>query len=310
MSKYTTQVRFICETAAGLEESQGYLDTNRIINEARDKIFDFDYPIFDESYRGVLENKILRHYYTREIGFETVGLWKHYLNMRLNEIMPYYNKMYNSELIEFNPMYDVDLTTDHEKTLNGTRNENGSYSDRGNYTENTSSNATKHTDDDINRNINSTDSTDMTNTLVDNEKNDHWDIYSDTPQGGLYGIRTEEYLTNARHITDDKTGSTSTTKAEGTVDTEGREETDRNIDSTENSTGNKTGNNTKSGNETKEANINDIEDYIQHIKGKTGGISFSKMLKEFRETFLNIDVEIINNLGDLFCVFCGVFVSV
>ena len=300
MSKYTTQVRFICETAAGLEDSQGYGDTTRIINEARSKIFDFDYPIFDESYRGVLENKILRHYYTREIGFETVGLWKHYLNMRLNEIMPYYNKMYNSELIEFDPLYDVDLTKDYRKTLDGNRNENGSYSDRGNYTENTTDNTTKHTDDDTTKDIDTTDSTDMTNTLIDGEKNDHWDIYSDTPQGGLNGVRTEEYLTNARHITDDKTGSTSTTTAEGTVNTQGTEETNRDIDSTENRTGYKTGNNTKSGNETKESSINDIEDYIEHIKGKTSGVSFSKMIEEFRKTFLNIDVEIINNLGDLF----------
>ena len=300
MSKYTTQVRFICETAAGLEDSQGYGDTTRIINEARSKIFDFDYPIFDESYRGVLENKILRHYYTREIGFETVGLWKHYLNMRLNEIMPYYNKMYNSELIEFDPLYDVDLTKDYRKTLDGNRNENGSYSDRGNYTENTTDNTTKHTDDDTTKDIDTTDSTDMTNTLIDGEKNDHWDIYSDTPQGGLNGVRTEEYLTNARHITDDKTGSTSTTTAEGTVNTQGTEETNRDIDSTENRTGNKTGNNTKSGNETKDSSINDIEDYIEHIKGKTSGVSFSKMIEEFRKTFLNIDVEIINNLGDLF----------
>lgn len=280
MSKYTTQVRFICETAAGLEESQGYLDTNRIINEARAKIFDFDYPIFDESYRGVLENKILRHYYTREIGFETVGLWKHYLNMRLNEIMPYYNKLYNSELIEFDPMYDVDLTTDHEKTLNGNRNENGSFSNRENYTDN----ITNHIEDENTKEINKEE------TLHNNEKNDHWDMYSDTPQGGLSGVRTEEYLTNARHITDDKTGSTTTATTEGT------ETANRDTNSNEN----KTGNSTRSGNETKEANINDIEDYIQHIKGKTGGISFSKMLKEFRETFLNIDVEIINNLGDLF----------
>ena len=113
MSKYTTEVRYICENGAGLVESEGYKSINQIITDAIPKIFDFDFPIFDETYRSVLERKILKHYYTREICAETVGLWKHYLDMRLNEIMPYYNKLYESELLAFNPFYDVDLTKDH-----------------------------------------------------------------------------------------------------------------------------------------------------------------------------------------------------
>ena len=51
------------------------------------------------------------HYYTREIGFETVGLWKLKLQTKLNEIMPYYNKLYETELLKYNPLYDVDMTT-------------------------------------------------------------------------------------------------------------------------------------------------------------------------------------------------------
>ena len=49
-------------------------------------IFDFDFPIFDEDYKIPLEKKILRHYYLREIGFETLGVWKLKLNDKLNEI--------------------------------------------------------------------------------------------------------------------------------------------------------------------------------------------------------------------------------
>ena len=72
MSKYTTEVRFICEHYAGLDESEGYANVEEIIERARPKVFDFDYPIFDSSYKPILETKILKHYYTREIGFETV----------------------------------------------------------------------------------------------------------------------------------------------------------------------------------------------------------------------------------------------
>ena len=42
------------------------------------------------------------------------------------------------------------------------------------------------------------------------------------------------------------------------------------------------------------------EEYIENIFGKRGGITYSKMLTEFRETFLNIDLMIVNELRPLF----------
>ena len=110
MSKYTTEVRFICENSAGLSESEGADNVDSILDKCWNKVFNFDFPIFDENYRQVLCRKILKHYYTREIAHETVGRWKLALNAKLNEIMPYYNQLYKSELLEFNPFYDVDLT--------------------------------------------------------------------------------------------------------------------------------------------------------------------------------------------------------
>ena len=108
MSKYTTEVRFICENAAGLIESLGEGAIEDIITKAAPKVFNFAFPIFDEAYRLTLEKQILRAYYTREICEETVGLWKLRLNSRLNLIMPKYNQLYESARLQFNPMYDVD----------------------------------------------------------------------------------------------------------------------------------------------------------------------------------------------------------
>lgn len=65
-----------------------------------DNHFDFkldSYPIFDENYRNVLNNKILNHYYENEIGFETAALFRFYLDNKLNEIMPYYNILYTKQ---------------------------------------------------------------------------------------------------------------------------------------------------------------------------------------------------------------------
>nr|DAI50064.1 MAG TPA: Lower collar protein [Caudoviricetes sp.] len=63
-----------------------------------------DYPIFDESYRETLNNKIIMHYWMREIGAETAGLFKLYLNRTMGEIMPYYNQLYKSTQIDFDPL--------------------------------------------------------------------------------------------------------------------------------------------------------------------------------------------------------------
>ena len=86
MSKYTTEVRFICENFAGYDESQGFSSVDQIISAALPKVFPFEVPIFDPAYKTVLCTKILRHYYTREIGSETVGLWQ--LRMQTKLISP------------------------------------------------------------------------------------------------------------------------------------------------------------------------------------------------------------------------------
>ena len=62
MSKYTTELRFICETEAGKTESVGLSKVDEVITAALPKIFDFDFPIFDENYPVPLETKIIRHY--------------------------------------------------------------------------------------------------------------------------------------------------------------------------------------------------------------------------------------------------------
>lgn len=122
MSKYTTEVRYICENYAGLKQSVGFDSVEQVIAAAVPKVFSFSFPIFDEAYRNVLCVKILRHFYTREISEETVGLWKLRLDQKLNAIMPYYNQLYTSELIQFNPLYDVDMMRTHEGNRNETSN--------------------------------------------------------------------------------------------------------------------------------------------------------------------------------------------
>lgn len=63
-----------------------------------------NYPIFSESHRNVLNRKIIDHYYFREIGLETADRFSFFLKRKMNEIMPYYNEMYMSTLIAYDPL--------------------------------------------------------------------------------------------------------------------------------------------------------------------------------------------------------------
>lgn len=93
-----------------------------------DNNFDFglkSYPIFDENYRDTLNNNILYHYYENEIGFETAGLFKFYLNQKLNEIMPYYNRLYENQNKILNEMFDnVDIKEEFIRNTNTSANSN------------------------------------------------------------------------------------------------------------------------------------------------------------------------------------------
>lgn len=243
MSKYTTEVRFICESKSGLSESKGFGSVDEVLNGSWDKIFTSKVSFFDEEYRGVLCKKILKHYYLREIGCETVGIWLLWMNTKLEEIMPYYNKLYESELIKFNPMYDVDWNRKGNKT--GNESGSGSRSTSGNNS--------------------------GTNTQSGTSSNTRKDLYSDTPQGALTGVETETYLTNARKVSDSgETGVNGSTSGSY----EDSESSSNKVDTTEN--------------------------YVESVSGKQGTGSYSKMLNEFRETFLNIDMQVIEEFAEMF----------
>lgn len=275
MSKYTTEVRFICENKSGLEISGGSGDVDSIIANSWNKIFTSKAPFFDEEYRSILCQKILKHYYLREICCETVGIWTLWMNTRLEEIMPYYNQLYESAKIEFNPMHNVDLTSKHERNVEGTSKEDGTRTD--NTTGKRTLTSNRDTDNTSVGTRNTTNSSDETKR----------DLYSDTPQGAITGLENENYLTNARKITDNVNGTgneeTNTTEKSGTDYSE-TEDTTGKIDGVTSNTG----------------KTNTTEDYLETIIGKQGTESFSSLLNEFRETFLNIDMQVIEEFNDLF----------
>ncbi len=73
------------------------------LEDTREYIFDFDYPVLDEATKKRIEIAILKHYYYREIAFETIGQFKIKLNDRLNLIMGRYNAMYQKQDLSLSP---------------------------------------------------------------------------------------------------------------------------------------------------------------------------------------------------------------
>lgn len=76
-------------------------DTVKITNmwqNARVKLFDFNYPLTQNVSRETFEHNILNHYLMRRINYDTVTLFKIMLENKLNEIMPKYNMLWDSQI--------------------------------------------------------------------------------------------------------------------------------------------------------------------------------------------------------------------
>lgn len=62
----------------------------------RTTFFDFEYPLTDNITKEQFETMILNRFLMRRIGFDTLTAFKIQLNVKLNSIMPLYNKMFDA----------------------------------------------------------------------------------------------------------------------------------------------------------------------------------------------------------------------
>lgn len=113
MAKYTIELRSIAES-------------NNL------KVFDFDYSFYDNDLKPVFEDKFIQHYYIDEIGFETIGRFKQRLRAKLNEIMPKYNQLYQTELAskDINFLLNKDLKETFIRQVDNTNNMTGDSLDK------------------------------------------------------------------------------------------------------------------------------------------------------------------------------------
>ena len=154
---------------------------SELSKNARTTIFNFDYPLSSKVTKEEFEVMILNKFMQRRIGYQTFTSWQLQLNVKLNEIMPLYNKLFDS-------LEGWDLFNDGEQV-------------------------TRDVTD--NRVIDGTSSQSASGTT--NQTSDR--RYSELPQNQIADVQNGTYLTTYNYDTDTGTttqNSSTTTKSDDT----------------------------------------------------------------------------------------------
>lgn len=146
-----------------------------LAKEARSKIFDFDYPLDSSVDKEEFECVILNHFIKRRIGTETVTEFKINLNVRLNSIMPIYNKLFNLLFTSKGFGNIITKTGNNNKKVNTTNKVDTSTN------ANTTGNNTQ-------------------NTITDSRN-------SELPQNQLQNLKDGSYASNSDYTTQDVTNN-------------------------------------------------------------------------------------------------------
>lgn len=153
----------------------------------RSDIFDFEYPLTPNISKEDFEVTILNHFLMRRIGYDTVTAFQIALSVRLNEIMPRYNKLFDMldgwNLFTSGEVIDRTLQEAKQKVDTNT----GS-------TSTTSSNI-----------ISSTDNVQVSNTNTSDRR------YSKMPENDLTNVKDGKYVTDYNYDTTTDNNATNNT---------------------------------------------------------------------------------------------------
>ncbi len=72
-----------------------------------------------------LAEKIIDHYFLKDIGFETPAMFKHYAKITMNEIMESKLPLIYSAAIKYDPLVNVDFTEEYSSNTTGSANTSG-----------------------------------------------------------------------------------------------------------------------------------------------------------------------------------------
>lgn len=128
MAKYTVELRRVCDTFTRNEVEKWFKDW-----ELSDYLTPEEIAVVETKgtfSKDSLAQQIVDAYYLREIGFESVGMFKHYAKTTMRQIMGTYAQLIYSASIQFDPLVNEDFTetfrANRENTANSSSSSNGS----------------------------------------------------------------------------------------------------------------------------------------------------------------------------------------
>lgn len=300
MAKYTVELRDVIKSGFNL--------------------FDFPYQFYDEKQKPEFEKKFIQHFYFHEIGTETVGRFQHNLKVKFDEVLPYYNMLFETTNIDYDLLNNYNVTEKFNKTkdnikdITGNANQTGTTEERSNLIDTKYSDLNSETDHtetlDYNRNETQNDTGQIdkiTNVVIDDRK-----VGSETPNGllSMEDIKANVYASKA-DIQDGKTDTTdkqvtaaaktgetkeeTTRTTKDTVDARSDEENEQRRTSDIDATSNTNTSQNETGNE--------VENYELTRVGNIGVMTASDLLEkhiEFQRKLTTIYTQFFEQCNDLF----------
>lgn len=261
MSRYTMQLRAV-EKLYGNEELKKWFSDYEMSDYLTPEQIEAIQTKLPNWSKDKLAQKCIDKYYMREIGYETPYLFKHFLKVRLDEIMQIKLPYLYSLTIDYDPMANVDYVESYTKSIEGTN--TGSSETQENVAE----------DSDTTSNASATSTTNTSSSSLE--------VNSDTPQGEISkaNILSGKYASST-------TGSESETDSSSTTASSDTTSLDRDIDRTQNGSYSQA--------DTKE------ETFTRTMKGNSGVMTTAqKLIEQYRKIQIAVDKEIIEELDNLF----------
>ena len=259
------------------------------IAAALSSIFDFSFPMYADSYKTVLETKIVNHYLRYELCEYEEDEWKFDLYQWLNEFMPAFNRRYDTTLIQIKPLINHWL----ESTKSGTGAHATQETSSATITHNTHTTTETENETQQGHGLTTQSEQSQSSTSTSNGTAHKTHKGSDAPNGPIDSIE-DGYITEG--AIDDETntqnGGQSQVGNGKTIET-GQQ------------TGNEAGkvDTTQSGGQTTSGTAgtqySSTEQWLETVAGNVG-ISQSKLLQEYRDILIDIDREIIEAMAPLF----------
>lgn len=266
--------------------------TKQIINHSMHKLFDFDYPFYSDSLKEDFQKEFIRHFYMREIGSESIALFKMRLEDYLYLSYPKWTLLYESLTEDFRPFVNFDVKTNRnvdeiEKNDKLTKREE---------IENQNNEANRIDSQKFDRN----ETIDSSQNVVNDTQTDDFSrsIDTETPDERLEitvndGVGAVDY---ASHITETRGTNETNQESDTTTHRETTSLENQDLDRKDTEQRNKTFDRDDSENSNRELE----QILVERKSGKIGNVSYLTMYDEFIKRYEGINKQMFKEMNYLF----------